>query len=609
MGEQSGEPLKLDIAPGIYSDETDSGAMGTWKDCDLIRFKNGLVQSMGGWKKKTLTGSVLLGIPRSVHDWTALDNTDYMSVGTEKRLYIIQPSLVVTNITPIRKTTSPANPFDTDTAGGFDPNGSNPKFFQFNDTGHGATVGDIIEFDTYAAVGGITVVGSFEVLALGSVAPADEIIFKGAEDATSTVTGGGGAGNVTYEITTGTGASGLAQGYGVGKYGDGTYGSPRTGSTYTVELRKWSLGNWGEDLIANPRGGKIYTWDLSAGIGVRAVEIANAPLTNLHVIVSPENRQLISFGAHNGSSDDPLFIAWCDNEDFTTWIPASNNNAGTKRLDSGSTIVTGIKTRTGILILTDTSVHIMQPLSGAEVYSFREIASGISISGPSAGVDAAGVVYFMGVTNFFKYDGILTVHSCPNWTRVYRDIDKTQAFGTYCSHSKNFNEVWWFYPSKGKFVNDKYIVYNYVEDIWYYGDMARTSFNDFSPFFELPYGFDDAGNLFVHESGEDADDVAMTSFIESSDMSIASGDQLMHVSKLIPDFDRISGSVTVLLKGRKYPQKTQFQKGPYLASGATAEMGCRIRARHLAIRITQTGLGESFRMGSWRARMRQDGER
>jgi len=607
MAEQLGIPVKLDISPGVYSDETDTGATGTWKDCDLIRFKNGLVQSLGGWKKKTLTGSAITGTPRNVHDWSALDTTKYMALGTEKRLYIIETSLVVTNITPIRATGALTDPFHTSTAGAFDPNGSSKKFFKVNDVSHGCTLGDIVEFDSFTSpVGGITVNGAFEVV---NIIDVNNYTCRGAEDATSTVAGGGGSGNFTYEITVGSGTTGFVVGYGTGPYGAETYGTPRTVSTFTTELRTWSLGNWGEDLIASPRGGKIYVWDHSVGLGTRATAIANAPLTNLHVIVSSENRQLISLGAHNGTTNDPLFIAWCDNEDFDTWTPAANNNAGTKRLDSGSTIVTGIQTRVGILILTDISAHIMQPLSGAEVFSFREIGTGISIAGPQAGADANGIVYFMGLTNFFVYDGVLRVLPCPNWTRVYDDLNTSQGFGVFCSHSKNFNEVWWFYPSVSKFQNDKYMVYNYVENIWYFGDLDRSSYHDFSPFFRFPYGWDADGNLFTHEDGEDDDTSAMKSFIESSGMSIQEADQVMHVSKLIPDFDRITGSVSVLLKGRKQPQRPQFEKGPYTATGATSEMGVRIRARYLALRIAQEGIGESFRMGSWRARMVQDGER
>jgi hypothetical protein len=614
MAEEFGKAIKLDMQPGIYSDETDSGAMGTWKDCDLIRFKNGLPQTMGGWVQQTLTGATLpiFGVPRSNHDWVALDGTKYLAVGTEKRLYIIESDLGVTNITPIRETGSLTNPFSTDTTGAYDPNGSDASFFNVLDTTHGVAVGDIVEFDSFTSpVGGIAVNGSFECI---SVTDTNNYICQGANAATSTVSGGGGVGNYTYEITVGTGQSGVSVGYGTGKYGQETYGSPRQQSTLVKELRTWSLDNWGEDLIASPRGGEIYNWDKSVGLGTRAQEITQAPDTNLRVIVSPENRQLIALGAHNGTAADPLFVAWTDNEDFTTWIPAVGNTAGDKRLDQGSELVTGLPTRVGILIFTDRSVHIMQPTGGNEIYSFRQIGSGISIAGPAAVADANGVVYFMGSTNFYVFDGTLRVLPCPVWTRIFdskqtTSLNHEQSFSTFCSHNKDFNEVWWFYPSTTSTENDLYVVYNYLEGIWYYGTMDRASFHDFSPFFDAPFGFDNDANLYLHESGVNANGAPMTSFIEGSDLSVADGDEMMFISKLLPDFDRMTGSVSVELKGRKWAQADQFTSGPYVVAASDSEVGVRIRARHIAMRVTQSGLGQSFRMGSWRVRARNDGER
>lgn len=609
MGAESGELIKLDLQAGVYSDETDSGAMGTWKDIDRVRFKNSLAQSIGGWKKQALTGDVpLLGIPRSNHDWVALDGTKYAAVGTEKRLYVVENNFTVTNVTPIRDSGGLTNPFSTSTAGAYDPNSTgDASFFNVLDAGHGVQAGDIVTFDSFTSpVGGIPVNGDFEVM---DVTDASNYILQGANDATSTVSGGGGAGNYIYEITVGSGASGIASGWGTGNWGAEAWNTPRAGSTFVQELRTWSLDNWGEDLIASPRGGGIYVWDESAGLGTRATVIANAPATNLRVIVSPENRQLISLGAHNGVSSDSLFIAWTDNEDYTTWIPAVDNTAGDKRVDQGSELVTGVPTRVGILLFTDKSLHIMQSTAGQNVYSFRQVGSGISIAGPAAVTDANGIVYFMGSTNFYVYDGSLRVLACPVWTHVYEDFNRDQSFSTYCSHSKDFNEVWWFYPSDSSPTNDKYVVYNYLEDIWYFGELDRASFHDFSPFLDLPFGLDNEGNFYTHEDGVDADIAPLNSFIESGDMSIAEGDQIMHVGKLVPDFARLSGSVSVQLKGRKYPQKAQFVKGPYVTTDATDHMSVRIRARQLAIRVSQNGLGESFRMGSWKARIVPDGER
>ncbi len=609
MAQMSGEMVKLDIGPGVITDKTDSGAMGRWKDCDLIRFKNSLPQSLGGWKNRPLTGSVpLLGVPRSNHDWVALDATTYAAVGTEKRLYIIENDLTVTNITPIRESGQLTDPFSTDTTGAYDPNATgNASFFRVTDTAHSVQVGDIVNFQNFTnPVGGLTIDGDFECIA---VTDTDNYVLQAPINATSTVTLSGATGDYIYEITVGAVSTGSVNGWGTSTWGAETWGTPRTGSTFTLDLRTWSLDNWGEDLIASPRGLKIYVWDKSVGLGTRATEITQAPITNLRVLVSPENRQLIALGAHNGTDSDALFIAWTDNEDFTTWISAVGNTAGDKRVGEGSELITGITTRSGILLFTDKSVHIMQPTGGKAIYSFRQLGGGISITGPSAVTDANGVVYFMGKTNFYVYDGSLRVLQCPVWTHVYDNFNREQAFSTYCSHSKDFNEVWWFYPSSGQSTNDRYVVYNYLEGIWYFGVMDRSSFRDFSPFLGLPFGLDSNGLLYTHEDGDDADTVGMPSFIESGDISMADGDELIHISKLIPDFDRLNGSVSVTLKGKKYPQGHEFTSGPYTANDSTAEMGVRIRARQVAIRVEQNGLGENFRMGSWRARVTKDGER
>lgn len=613
MGQQIGEPIRLDIAPGVYTEKTPTQSGARWIDCDLIRFKNGLVQSLGGWKSQALSDP-LLGVPRSLHDWVALDQSDYIAVGTEKRLYLIEGDLTVTNITPIRDSGALTNPFLTSTAGAYDPNATgDASFFRVQDNNHGVSVGDIVEFDSFTSpVGGIAVNDAFEVI---EVVDVNNYTLKAPNAATSTVAGGGGTGNYTYEITVGTGASAVQSGWGTGGWGQEAWGTPRTTSSYVLELRTWSLQNWGEDLIASPRGGEIYVWDKTLGTGQRATEIVEAPDTNLRVLVSPENRQLISFGANTGISADPLFIRWTDNEDFTVWNPGTGNTAGDKRLDKGSEIITAITSRVGILIFTDVSVHVMQPTGGLQIYSFREVGSSISIAGPSAATDANGVVYFMGKTNFYVYDGTLRVLPCEIWTQVF-DKEKSsnamntlQSFSVFCSHNKDFNEVWWFYPSQGQSTNDRYAVYNYVENVWHYGTLDRASFHDFSPFADSPYGFDNDGNFYSHEDGVDADDQPMNSFIISSAQSITQDDELVHVNKLIPDFDRINGSVSVELGGKKYPQSTPFTKGPYNADGNTEEMSVRIRARYMSLKVTQNGLGESFRMGSWRVRLRPDGER
>lgn len=613
MGKQFGEPITLDIAPGFYTEDTDTSSMGRWIDGDLVRWKNGLAQSIGGWVKQTLNGS-LLGIPRSIHDWTTLDGTKYVAVGTEKRLYVIEEDFTVNNVTPVRDSgTLGVDPISTDSTGAYDPNATgDASFVSIEDTSHGVAVGDVINLTGATAVGGIIISGDYEVK---SVTDTNNYIIQHSADATSTATGGGAAVDYIYEITAGTATSGVLSGWGTMSWGDETWDTPRTDSNFVGELRTWSLDNWGEDLIASPKGGAIYVWDASSGFGTRATIISQAPSTNLRVLVSESARQIISLGAHNGSASDPLFIAWCDSEDYTNWTPDITNTAGDKRIDQGSEIITGVQSRGGIVIFTDTGAHILQAVGAPNIYETRKLGGAISIASPSAAVDVSGVLYAMAKTNFYVYDGTLRVLPCDVWTKIYdreksaEALNQNQTVSVFCSHVKNFNEVWWFYPSQGEVTNDRYVVYNYLENAWYYGALSRASFSDFSEFAEAPYGFDESGNLYTHEDGNDADGVAMTPYLMSGYLEIADGDQLMHISKLIPDFDRLTGDVHVTLYGKKWPQSTAYTKGPYSAGPATDEMGVRIRARHIAMYINQDGLGESFRMGSWRARVVPDGER
>ena len=613
MAEQTGAAEKLDILPGFYTEDTEAGTVGRWVDGDLVRFKNGLLQSIGGWVQQTLSASIL-GIPRSLHDWQALDSSNLISLGTEKRLYVIEEDLTVHNITPIRDSgTLGAAPISTSDAGLYDPNlTGDASFVSIADTSHGCSVGDIVTIGGADPVGGITIDGDYEVKAVTDV---NNYILQHSEEATSTAVGGGVSVTYIYEITAGSASSGIAGGWGTGSWGQATWNTPRLTSSFVLELRTWSLDNWGEDLIASPRGGTIYVWDKSGGFSARATEIANAPDTVLRVIVSEQNRQLIAFGAHTGSASDPLFIAWSDTEDYDTWIPAVDNTAGDKRIDNGSEIITAVQTRNGILIFTDIGGHFMQPVGGNEVYGFKGVGGNMSIAGPAAAVDVAGIVYIMTKNNFYVFDGVMRVLPCDVWTTVFDSdktsnaINKAQASSVVCSHVQNFNEVWWFYPSQGETTNNRYVIYNYVENIWYTGSLGRSSFHDFSDFLDTPYGFDESGNIFTHEDGDLADVESLDWYAESGDLSISDGDYVMHISKLIPDFDRIQGSVNVTLKTKKRPQDTQKSKGPYEFDGSIGERGVRARGRYISMLVEAAVSGTKARMGSWRARIRPDGER
>lgn len=587
----------LRFAPGIFTESTDRGADGRWRDGDMVRWSNGMAQSVGGWVGQTIDGGPPAGIARAIKEWSTLDGLNLAAIGTNRRLYILSAGELF-NITPFRAEGTLTNPFST-------VNGS--PVVTVSHVGHSAGQGDAVFFTGATAVGGITVGGEYAVT---SVIDADTYTITAASNASSTAGPGGGSVGYGYEIAVGGAETGLAFGWGAGTWGEHTWGTPRLTSTLIVPLRVWSLDNWGEDLIASPSGGAVYWWDRTNGLGTRAQLIATAPPRNLRVIVSPENRQLICFGTSDEFGDlDPLLVKWSDSEDFTNFVIEAENNAGSQRIDGGSEIIAGIRTRSGILIWTDKSLHLMQPTGDSLVYDFRQLGTGVALAGPNAVIDAAGVVFGFGIDNFYVYDGTLRILPCDVWTRVFSSFNVAQRRMVYTALNSPFSEIWWFYPPSGVNSNTRLVVYNYREDLWWYGNLQRSAFSDFGRVFEKPFGIDDDGEIYTHEDGVDDDGAAMDRYLISDDVEIGEGQAAMHVSTLIPDFKQLTGTATVTLRGRLYPAATQKTKGPHNVTSSTRKISTRMKARQVALEVRMDHLGGSFRMGDWRADISQDGER
>jgi hypothetical protein len=587
----------LRFAPGLFTETTDRGADGRWRDGNLVRWNNNQPETVGGWVERPLTGPDLVGIPRATVGWTTLDGVNVAAVGTNRKLYIIEGGRIH-NITPLRLSVTLADPITTV---------SGSAVVAIAHTAHGAAQGDSVFFSNATPVGGLTLSGEYLIT---SIVSADSYTVTAATAASSSSTGGGSVG-IDYEITVGGAASGLAFGWGSGSWGEGTWGTPRESSTLIIPLRVWSLDNWGEDLIASPSGGSVYWWDRTLGFGTRAQLVPQAPLKNLRVLVSQENRQLICLGSTDEFGElDALLIRWSDNEDFTTFEILPENNAGSQRIDGGgSEIISGVRTRSGIVLWTDRSAHLMQPTGDSLVYEFRQLGSGVAIAGPNAALDVNGVVFAFGVDNFYAYDGVLQVLPCDVWTKVFPNLNVAQRRMVYTSLNTKFSEIWWFYPEAGVNSSNKLVVYNYRDRMWWYGDMQRASFADFSRLYEKPYGFDDDGVLYTHEDGQSANGEAINRFIVSDDIELGDGQSAMHVSALIPDFKELVGTATITLKGRIFPAAVERTNGPHNVTSSTRKVSTRLRARQVSITIGINSEEGRFRMGEWRAEVREDGER
>lgn len=574
------------VQSGLFSENTKRGSVNRWRTGNKVRFHNGLPQKLGGWEAETSTA--LTGVARNVHDWVALDSTRWMAIGTEKKLYVFQAGTMY-DITPLRRastgTISPlnlpplSNPFTTT---------SGLTTVVVTDAGYGALAGDRVIFSNATAVGGLTLNGEYVITPID----VNTYSITAGSAASSTATGGGSV-NFAYEIS--VVSNGL--GWGAMTWGHSTWGTPRT-TGIPVQTRLWSLDNWGEDLIASPRNGSIYVWDRTTGPSVRAYVIPNAPTNNKRVLVSRQSRHLVAFGA----GGEPLETRWSDAEDYNTWTPTATNSAGDFRIDSGSEIVGAQHTRDETLIFTDASVHAMRYDGAPFFFSFASLAENARIMGPNAADDVNGVVFFMGLGSFYVYDGRVQQLDSDVHSYVFGDINLNKRDLICCAIRAEFSEVWWSYPSEASSECDRYVAYNFLENHWTYGTLAMTAMHSESVYYNKPYAVHSDGLVYVHETGVDANTSAMTTSLESWQLEIPPGQVMTHMRMLIPDFETLTGTGTISLVSRAWPQQSaaEITEGPFNVTSTTSKVSVRSRNRQTGLKWEMTAIGTNYRMGTWR---------
>ena len=410
------------------------------------------------------------------------------------------------------------------------------------------------------------------------------------------------------------------------------------GLTTTTQIRLWSHDNFGEDLIINPRDGGLFYWDRTNNTSTRAVEVStisgtktSIPQIAKQVLVSDQDRHVIAFGcdALNSSSSanqgngvqDPLLIRFSTQEDPLVWFPAATNTAGDLRLGAGSTFMQALETKREILVWTDTALNSMRFIGPPFTFGLQQLASNITIMSPNSAAATEDVVYWMGIDNFYVYAGQTQSLPCPVKDKVFLDFNKEQSDKVVSGVNSEFTEVFWFYPSASSSDNDKYVVYNYGEKVWYFGSLARTAWLDRGTRQDpLATG---SQFIFRHEVGYDDDGSAMSSFIESSPIDIGDGDKFTYISKVIPDltFDGSTGSVdpqaTLTVKSKNFPGAgfDNTASGDTVRTSTspvetfTNQLFLRSRGRSFALRIESSTLGTRWKLGSPRIDVRQDGRR
>lgn len=431
--------IDLPIGPGLYTEQSERGAVGRWHEADKVRFRKGLAEKIGGWVR---LDPQFLGVCRRLRDWTSLDAKNWTAIGTDVRLYLWQDDLLY-NITPLRDTGSLSAPFTTF---------SGETRVRVTHSGHGCAVGDYVIFSgATTGASGVLVDGDYRV---NTVIDIDN--YEITDDQTAGTGGSGeGGGNVQYEyeITAGEASAITGTGYGVARYGTDRsgYNTPATtGTQLIIGIRTWSLDTWGEDLLACPRDGEIYWWDRSLGQTARAVPLSGtAPQNCKFMMVSTRDRHVLALGAYDYYNDeyDPMLIRWCSTEDLNDWVPTSTNTSGDRRLYNGSTIVTGVRSRLESLVFTDTAVYTLPFVGGTNVFGLNIVGENVSILGPNCAVPIDHRVIFMAESDFFIYDGVVKVLNCDVRNFVYDNLNTVQRDKIYGGLNREFNEIWWFYPS------------------------------------------------------------------------------------------------------------------------------------------------------------------
>jgi hypothetical protein len=618
-------PLKkIQLKPGVNKENTRYTTEGGWFDCDKVRFRYGTPEKIGGWSQVSNVNT-FEGTARSLWPWSSL-----LGMGTNEKFYIMYGGAYF-DITPIRETT-PAGAITFAAT-----NGSST--ITATDTTHGAITGDYVTFSGAVSLGGNITATVLNQEYQITVLTVNTYTFTATATANASDSGNGGASVVgAYQVNVGPSIQTPLSGWGAGPWGGGTWG---IGSTSLESLRVWNQQNFGEDLIFGPKDGPMYYWDNSSGLSTRGVNLtsltgaSDVPTVQRLMLVSDASRFVLAFGCNDyGTADQNLMlIRWSDQESAVNWTPAAINQAGSLTISHGSEIVGVAQVRQEILVWTDIALYSLQYLGPPIVWGSQILADNVSLISDRAMITAGGVTYWMGEEKFYVYDGRVQTLPCDLRQYVFSDFNLNQAEQVFASTVERFNEVWWFYCSADNDTSspDRYVVYNYLEKIWYYGTMDRTTWIDASIISDFPiaaYG----NQLLYQESGVDDNSTgtaaAIESYITSSEFDIDDGHNFSFVWRVLPDItfrgstaNNPSATLTLLPlqnSGSGYNNPASLggsDNGAIVRSATvpveefTGQVNIRVRGRQMSIKIASTDLGVTWQLGSPRIDLKPDGRK
>ena len=630
---------KLIFRPGVNRDTTNYAGSGGFYECDKIRFRSGFPEKIGGWTQYAFF--TILGVCRSLFGWVTSYSDNLVAYGTNKKVYI-EVGGNLFDITPIETTTTAG---DVTFAA---VNGS--ATITVTNTSYPSAVGNYVTFSGAVSLGGnITAAVLNQDYEILTEIDADTYTIEARDPSTglpvlanSSDSGNGGAAVVgAYQIPIGNPGGTYGYGWGAGTWGRGTWGS---GTTNPINLaqRDWWFDNFYNDLIFNVRRGEIYIWERGllvnpdTALATPAVLLSSltgadeVPIVAGQILVSQQDRHLLAFGCTPlGSTDpdeyDPLLIRWANQDEPENWNPSPTNSAGDLRVSRGSRIVRGLSTRQEILVFTESHLYSLQFTGTTDVFQLQEYADNISIISSRAAISANNTTYWMGKDKFYVYTG--RVDTLPTTLRnyVFNDINFNQANQIFSGTNEGWNEIWWFYPSANSTQIDRYVIYNHLEKIWYYGTIERTAWLD-SPLREYPQAIkanftNSTSVVYDHENGLNDGDAPMDSYIETNDFDIDDGNNIILTRRMIPDVSfagstAASPEVDISIRPRMFPGAPQSIDPndtqavvQVTVDQYTNQVFIRARGRQLAFRIGSDALNTQWQLGAVRLDGDPDGRR
>ena len=631
--------LKLNFRPGIVKDTTDYANEGGFSDCDKVRFFSGFPQKIGGWIKATPNS--FIGTCRQMWNWITSFSDNFLAVGTNVKVYIEVGGLFY-DITPLRTTftasTTPSSSNSISTT-----LGSTTVVFTL--VGHGCETG------SYVTISGVTgdpggvpnaqINKEHEVVRIDS----DNFSITVTTAATSTTSAQGGTGiTIACQINPGFAAATLGYGWGTSTW-SGSYGWGLSGpDPVLLQQRDWFFDNFDNDLVMNIRNGPIYYWERgslqspSTSLAIRATLLSNlvgansVPQEAMQVLVSQNDKHLLALGCTPYYTTgpvpdaDPLLIRWASQDEPQVWNPSNVNSAGFIRVSRGSKIVRGLATRQETLIWTNSNLYSLQFTGTTDVFALQELADNISIISARAVATANNITYWMGQDKFYVYSGQVQTLPCTIREYVFKDINFSQVDQIVAGSNEGFTEIWWFYPSADSNWNNRYVIFNHLENVWYHGNIVRTAWLDTAlrgnPIAASTLQGASTGHLFAPEEGVNDDTLPMQAYIQSSDFDLGDGEKFMLTDRLIPDF-KFNGStaanpsLTMTIKPKRFSgtayenqaSDTQPVIEVPISQTYTGQVFLRARGRQVAFRVDSADLGVQWQLGSVRLSVREDGRR